>query len=211
MRNIVIEHSEEEYQNISFSVQDIEKIKSYFGLSAINQPEFSNLFVVQLFISQITHRYNIHTIVDEIKVIEGIHHLSMTKSPTKFKRLPLQGLWHTHHFQSKFVPKNISSYWGFQNDKTPKFDKMIDTVFNDLNSEYVTDEALAKISHKIVFDAYQHRVKDKQITGEWIIFAKHEGRNYYLTLASHKEGDQNIYNRIVNYCSSQFPFLFDRH
>jgi hypothetical protein len=54
---------------------------------------------------------------------------------------------------------------------------------------------------------YAKRSRAQKLTGEWIVFAKHEGKNYYLTLAAHGEGDDHIFARIRDGCVSEFPFL----
>ena len=49
------------------------------------------------------------------------------------------------------------------------------------------------------------------MTGEWIIFAKFNGTNYYLGLAGHsksKDEDEALYAQVKAYCSFEFPFLF---
>ena len=33
------------------------------------------------------------------------------------------------------------------------------------------------------------------MSGEWIVFQKYNEKNYYLTLAAHDEGDENIFKR----------------
>jgi predicted transcriptional regulator len=48
----------------------------------------------------------------------------------------------------------------------------------------------------------------ERLTGEWIVFAKHEGRNYYLTLATHdKTTHEHERQQIENICYREFPFL----
>jgi hypothetical protein len=54
---------------------------------------------------------------------------------------------------------------------------------------------------------YAERSRDESLTGQWIVYAQHEGRNYYLCLALHDEGDAAIFGRIKNGCIGEFPFL----
>jgi hypothetical protein len=51
------------------------------------------------------------------------------------------------------------------------------------------------------------------MTGDWIIFAKHEGQNFYLGLATHEEAmpqvaDQ-LYDKLRGGSAWEFPFLFE--
>lgn len=65
---------------------------------------------------------------------------------------------------------------------------------------------LSRISHEMTVGAFESRLGEHYFSGEWIIFAKHEGRNYYLTLASHSEDDDAILQKLA--CSAEeFPFL----
>lgn len=41
-------------------------------------------------------------------------------------------------------------------------------------------------------DGWKHREQGGNITGEWIIFKKCKGMNYYLCLAKHNEPDETI-------------------
>jgi len=42
---------------------------------------------------------------------------------------------------------------------------------------------------------------------EWIVFKRYNGTNYYLTLATLDEGDQNINQRVRDAYEFDFPFL----
>lgn len=54
------------------------------------------------------------------------------------------------------------------------------------------------------------RKKKKLLTGEWIVFQQHEGKNHYLCLATHEEGKQGDGDAIlekIRPCLQEFPFL----
>ena len=56
-------------------------------------------------------------------------------------------------------------------------------------------------------DSIQIKSETNAMTGEWIIIHKHQGKNYYLAVAAHDEGDQNVYDRVVLACEvDNFPF-----
>jgi hypothetical protein len=65
----------------------------------------------------------------------------------------------------------------------------------------------AQIAHRVSIEAFQERAGADRLTGEWIIFGKHDRKNYYLSVASHDEGDGIIFNQIQRYCTPQFSFL----
>lgn len=48
-------------------------------------------------------------------------------------------------------------------------------------------------------------MENKALTGEWIVYAKHEGKNYYLCLG--KPHENNTYEKIKMVIKYDFPFL----
>ncbi len=54
---------------------------------------------------------------------------------------------------------------------------------------------------------YAERSRGQRLTGEWIIYAQHEGQKYYLCLARFDEEDDAVFDRIKNGCVDEFPFL----
>lgn len=46
--------------------------------------------------------------------------------------------------------------------------------------------------------------------GDWIIFAKHKGKNYYFDLATHQEGREpkRLISKLRAGSACEFPFLF---
>ena len=74
---------------------------------------------------------------------------------------------------------------------------------------YLTEEDFGRIAHDAVIGNWERRSAGRQFTGEWIIYAQHEGRNYYLCLADHNDGDDRIRAQIDEICVAEFPFLKD--
>jgi hypothetical protein len=59
----------------------------------------------------------------------------------------------------------------------------------------------------------EDRIAKQKITGDWIIFAKHEGQNYYLGLGPHPElgqkVDVQIHDKLRHGSALELPFLFE--
>ncbi|TBN42614.1 hypothetical protein EYE42_04100 [Paracoccus subflavus] len=83
---------------------------------------------------------------------------------------------------------------------------MVQEIF-DPSQPVITKEMIEKLAYRISHEPIQKRAEEKKITGEWIIFAKHCSRNYYLCLGTHESGDQYIFDRIMQYCTRCFPDL----
>lgn len=64
----------------------------------------------------------------------------------------------------------------------------------------------------MVIGGLERRSAAKELTGDWIIFAKHGGQNYYLGLVRHPAAGQNvdpqIYDKLRQGSAWEFPFLF---
>jgi hypothetical protein len=52
-----------------------------------------------------------------------------------------------------------------------------------------------------------------KLTGDWMVFGKHEGKNYYLELATHHEGEKHnadkLFEKLRLGCAAEFPFIFE--
>lgn len=48
------------------------------------------------------------------------------------------------------------------------------------------------------------------MTGDWIVFGKQQGKNYYLDLATHAEPEEpaRLYEKLRGGSEAEFPFLF---
>ncbi|MBA4233757.1 MAG: hypothetical protein C0465_24585 [Ralstonia sp.] len=61
-------------------------------------------------------------------------------------------------------------------------------------------------------NGYVERSQAGRLTGDWIIFAEHEGVRYYLDLATHEEGlaenAARLLKKLQNSAAAEFPFAF---
>jgi hypothetical protein len=125
-----------------------------------------------------------------------------TKPESPFKHEPLRGLWKKHYFSAHFVGKNIQNHFSGS-----KLDRFIREVLDPEKSPVVTREMIEEFAHRFANEPLERRAEAQKLTGEWIIFAKHGGQNYYLCLATHNSKDQATYDRITTVCFREFPFL----
>ena len=134
---------------------------------------------------------------------------SITKEARPFnKDKPLAGFHHKHHTQAEFIFTNILLQ--HQKPKTKvrlaQFEKEIFPADVKVQESWDTYAKLAAHEHTVA--TYEERAAAGILTGEWIVYARHEGKNYYLTLATHSEPDEKILKRIA-LCRDDFPFLGD--
>lgn len=173
-------------------------------LNRFQDAHFSQLFVEQLQVI-LNERGIASEILIEIAALEG-QGSSYTKPEKQFRHLPLKGLWHKHFLFGEFIAENIRNHLLTRTGGTEKLEHIVNQV---LSSQKSQKEMTRDLARQIVEGSYEERANNQKITGEWIVFAKYNKQNYYLTLAAHGEKDEVIYQRVFQDCASKFPFLFD--
>ncbi|HMK60771.1 MAG TPA: hypothetical protein VK452_06465 [Dissulfurispiraceae bacterium] len=172
----------------------------------------SDLLLSQLYICNRLRIHNIFYITDEMKHLEGITRGTRTKKEKPFKGHLLKGLWKKHFYSDRFLPRNLANYLRSERGK-----KAVDSFLGDAmagnQADFVEEKTLDKIAYFVTFGAYKYKAscagKQKDaITGEWLIYGKYKGLNYYLCIARHNAGDERIRSEILNVCTKEFPFLF---
>lgn len=86
-------------------------------------------------------------------------------------------------------------------------EKLANEVIDPQKASVFTPEMMEELVHRATHEPIEKRDQQGKITGEWVIFAKHEGKNYYLCLNTHDAGDQQIYDKIMEHCVRDFPDL----
>ena len=154
---------------------------------------------------------------EDLDVLFEIQHLEQgipttTKPAKQFKHAPLWPFWHMHFFSSRHQLRNIGDYWAIARGQgNRKFDAMIKQVVSERGHD--PEMCVKLLAYRLYMGALEERSEAKGVTGDWIVFAKHGGNNYYLDLATHEEGDvenaPGLLNKLRNSSSMDFPFLFN--
>lgn len=76
-------------------------------------------------------------------------------------------------------------------------------------SPVVMREMVEELAHRVTHEPLETRHAVGKLTGEWIIFAMRDGKNYYLAINGHQTDDQTIYDRIVQHTKKTFLRLRD--
>jgi len=137
--------------------------------------------------------YHGSTILDTIELLES----GKLKGREFTRSRLIGGLYKEHHSalaQASFISKNI---------------------FNGLNERALqsakerSEGSLSGLLNTLHSDIIQQRKEDESLTGEWIVFTRIGNVNYYLCLATHKEGEgqaEIIYDKIKP-ALEEFPAL----
>jgi hypothetical protein len=188
--------------NRTISFEELERFSKLLNLDAIAPGRISWLLIFDLLLWYELNGHNPSYISLQINVLEKTREVFGTKPPTQFQHPPLKGLWHKHFFDAHFIPHNLANHWAGNRLKN-----LVEEVLDPKKSSIITKEMISELNERLVEGAIEEREAAHKLTGEWIVYAEHEGRNYYLCLARHNEGDEAIFSRISQLCYLEFPFL----
>ncbi|MBD9501085.1 hypothetical protein IB256_09870 [Pseudomonas sp. PDM17] len=189
--------------------QELRQFANTVGLNRSAEGRYSSLFLAQLFIQSFELGVlNAERVVVEIEALEGMRQ-SHTKAPTAFRKPPLQGLWHKHHTVDGISSMAMNMLNGIRKDGIPWLEKSVKEAMDSGEERFVTEDDIRKICNDAVVGNYERRFEAKEMTGEWIVYACHKEKNYYLCLGAHNTGDDVIRRQIDSACVPEFPFLED--
>lgn len=171
----------------------------------IDLTRVSTVLLAQSFAMKINRVINIFDLTQPIKVLEGLSSFDGTGPEEIFKRAPLTGLYKKHFTSPRFLVKNLSNFSQSEFGKK-HFQRKWEEAARE-NESGVFDEAFARhIAHHMTLDPVRIKSEAGRMTGEWLVFHKHEGKNYYLTFGAHDEDKEKIHERILLACEfDNFP------
>jgi hypothetical protein len=149
----------------------------------------SDLLRNQLAACIVGRTYNVFTIYDriaELEVGDKDAHPSRTKPAAQFTGAVLGGLWHAHFTSPRFLVQNIVNHWGARKSAQK---------YKELCAALDQTGDVGRFAYECVIGGNEARSAAYAQTGEWIVYVKAGGANFYLTLATHTEGDPDIYAR----------------
>lgn len=183
---------------------DLKEFAELYGLDRIAKDRYSSLFVLNLMLLEQINGIDPAQVIEEIRALEGGRASLQTKVESQFKGKHLKGLWHKHFMPAlpSVMAHNIMNHLGKNGTR-----RIVEEVLNPEKGPVVTKEMLDELSHRIVIESMEVRASQEKLTGEWIVFAKENGANYYLGIWSHNAGDESIAGSIKSACVREFPFL----
>ena len=187
---------------------NLENFARFIGLDQAAPGRYSMLLVLGLFGGLQSGFLQPAKVINEIKALEGKGKPSQLKPPIQNKYPPLKGLWHKHYLAGglRSMARNLKN--GLIKDGLPWLDQLVQDAERSGEERYITEEHVKMIVKDAVHDNWLRRASAAELTGEWIIFAKHDDRNYYLALASHDQSGHDMLRSQINaLCCHEFPFL----
>lgn len=173
-----------------------EELDEWLSLKMVSG-KYSAGLVDELAAHYVNRTLHVHMVLDEIAALEGSRGAkpSSTKPEAQFRGRILRGLWHKHFMQPSYIGRNLQNHWT---------DQRLEQVTRDVPAH--------QLPHHLVLRGYTERAGNgapdgsPALTGEWIVYAKHQGRHYYLTLGKHSDEDRRIWER-CKVCAAEFAEL----
>lgn len=192
-------------ERVSLSLDEAREIKKQATHDAVYADSVSLGFALAL--SHLGEkRGEDRDVLHEIDVLEGFASNSSTKEPEQFKRRPLHPFWHKHFSTARHLMRNMGERWGLGKSGNRALSAMIEQVAMEYGNQ--PDLWQKRLAHDLILGGLNDRAAARRMTGDWIVFAKHQGQNFYLGLATHGDDDEALYERLRQGGEWEFPFLF---
>jgi hypothetical protein len=163
----------------------------------------SRLFWFHIFVLDKEFGISPHEILHTIGNLEKGEPPSGIKPATQFRRMPLKGLWHKHYFSARFLPQNILLALSKNG-----FEDLLKEVI-DPSQLSAAKQMIEELARRVAEEPAEERAAANKLTGEWVVFIEHDGKNYYLACPTHDVGDEALFNAIMKHCVRDFPKLAD--
>jgi len=191
-------------------VQAREFADNCVGFVGVDMARVSDYLLAQLYEVSITRAFNFYSVTDVLQGLEGERPGICAKEEDQFQHKPLQGLWKAHFNDPRFLLDNLELE--AKRNKKSRKSKILAFMQEEAESPSKVG-VVGKIAHMDTFEAYEKRAARKGITSHWIVYGKHESKNYYLGVGKHTERgkleqDTALYELLLEACGDQFPFLF---
>lgn len=194
-------------RKVSFTYEELNLIKRQI---IENRPYYSRIsFSLAFTLARYPYA---NSVLDEIDYLEGIHSYTRTKKEKQF-RSGLNPFWHKHYMTPRHIIKNIGIRWGLVKKDNTAGTEELDQLCERIAKQYGHSPDLWQkyLVNDFVMGGFNER-SVSGFTGDWIIYAKYKGNNYYLCLATHEEGKSDYTDRLLkkikNAGLAEFPFLF---
>lgn len=187
----------------SISCADLRAFAEHIDLERVCPGRYSHLLTLDIYMHFRHGTLSPEDVVREIVLLESNSDQSRTKEAAPFRRDPLVGLWHKHYFTAAYVAHNILN----ELRRDDRLGEILKNACGEPLGQPITQQMANEIIYSSTHGAFEERLDESRLTGEWIVYAPHENNNYYLSLGKHTEQGDDLLRRITGYCKADFPFL----
>lgn len=182
------------------------RFRDWLAVDSNLAKRISELFWLDMFVGYKRSSLNCRAVLDTVKNLERGERKNGVKPASEFKRPPLKGLWHKHHYSGQNLPMNVVT-----NLSKERLNEVAERLKEEGIPEVEQSKRYLGEAMKVVTDSLADRSACQRLTGEWIIYAKSDAGNLYLSLGYHdperpsKDRDEFLIKRIREHCVSEFP------
>jgi hypothetical protein len=200
--------SPSEYTKLSLSFDEIRHLKHELTNHRPYADRISLGFLARL-VQLRVERNEDFLVMEEMDFLEGLIPITKTRKERQFKHAPLHPFWHKHYSAPRHLLRNIAERWGLSRGGNKDLSAALQGIANKYGND--PERWQRMLPDHIIMRGYENRAADG-LTGDWIIYAKHDGYNYYLDLATHEEGIDapRLYQKLRHSSQAEFPFVFDQ-
>lgn len=194
-------------KKLSLSAQELRDWASEsLAFYQIDLSRLSTLLLAQAFASEKNGIFSTFDLAAPIKALEGLSKSDGTPPADQFQHPPLSGLYKKHFSSPRFLVKNLRNFLQSADGKK-LFTKTWDEACSSNESGFIDDKFVGELVQTMTLRPIEIKSQSNRMTGEWIVFHKHNSQNYYLTLAFHGESNSDIHKKILLACDfDQLPF-----
>lgn len=189
------------------ALPELKEFSKIIGLDRLAPNRYSIVLLLQLYGSFKSGVQNPAKIISQIEALEVDSKDSGLKPATQFKGDKLGGLWHQHYMEDGIRSLAINIDKGLKKYGMPWVKDKINDKSIAEEDRFFTEKDAYHIANDVVVNNFKKLKENNLLTGEWLVFAKNEGKNYYLCIGKHETGDEVIRNQIDSVCAVEFPFL----
>ena len=207
-------NSDREFRDAFAAVQNL--LLTKYAWDERLSGRFSVNLIIGL-VDRVLNNKNIGRIIEEILYLEGcLDRKTITKAESKFNHGLLDWLYHKHYNAADMK----SLYFNLVEPlKTKTGERRFAEAFKSTQNQFERNnwdnlKAAKYLTNQVFIKQLKNLEYQKKVTGEWIVYHKHNGGNYYLAIAEHiNDGDINYKNekyeilakQIQSFCSLEFP------
>lgn len=177
------------------------------GLERAAGGRYSVALLLGVYGGFVSRMQNPWKVVRKIEALEGLGPTSTTKPAQPFTGKHLNGLMHKHYHADGLSSLALNLRNEIKRSGIPAFVQRVAEAEAAGEKRYMTLEDAKLIAHDASVGSFERRMARGEFTGEWIIYAAHGGKNYYLCLGRHDSGDVELKRQIEAVCCEEFPFL----
>jgi hypothetical protein len=194
-------------QNGEDVTSELRAFAEVIGLERVAAERYSIALLLGLFGGFKSGTQNPAKIIREMEALEGLGAPSRTKTAQPFTGIQLRGLMHKHYLPDGLKSLALNMKNELDRSGIPLLKQKVADAEASGEKRYFTVEDAKWIAYEASHGAMLRRMQRSAITGEWLIYATHKGRNYYLSLGRHDGDDGELRTQIEAICCQEFPFL----